>query len=188
MRAATQGRSWFVPVLIIAILVGLVSYSALRERPHLVVPPLATSDVDTLELSIGAVQLPSSWSHVSREGRNGGLAMAASPRQEMLEGVVQGNGATSLAVRQDLRLDDAYVEVWTNYQPVEGGIDAPELGERLHPSDFEPVEVKFGEPIYSYHAVPEDGGLVSFVYWAGPEVSEAHRQEMLDMIRSLRFD
>jgi hypothetical protein len=34
----------------------------------------------------------------------------------------------------------------------------------------------------------ENDVLYTFIYWAGPEASEEHEQEMLDVIRSLRFD
>lgn len=47
---------------------------------------------------------------------------------------------------------------------------------------------KFGEPIYRYDARVENDVLYTFIYWAGPEASEEHEQEMLDVIRSLRFD
>lgn len=193
MRAtapAPTGRSKFLPVIVVSAVLAPLLIAAVSLRP----PPPAPSDTSgfvEVELTTdtpGTVRLPASWAHVSRDGHNAELGLGATPRRELLDGVLEGNGANSLASRQDLRLDDVYVEVWTSYQPVAGGFDAPKLGKRVDPADFETGQEKFGEPIYRYDASPEEGGLYSFMYWAGPEASDANQQEMLDIIRSLRFD
>ncbi|MEA2453484.1 MAG: hypothetical protein QOG04_2194 [Actinomycetota bacterium] len=176
-------------IAVVAVLVALL-IAALARRSPTPAPTNASGFVDVALTTDtpGSVRLPASWGHVALEGRHGGVALATSPRAELLDGVVEGNGAQSLAGRQDLRLDDVYVEVWTSYQPVAGGLAAPNLGERVNPADFEPGQEKFGEPIFRYDASPEGGGLYSFMYWAGPEASEEDKEEMLAIILSLRFE
>jgi hypothetical protein len=104
--------------------------------------PTVFVDVEIATEPPGMGRLPASWAHIAQDGLHSSLGLAASPRAELLDATANGDRVTGLEGRQDLRLDDAYVEVSRTMGSVAGGFEAPPLETSLDLDDFEASQEK----------------------------------------------